>query len=340
MRVYKPILFAAVAALIVLALFAVWPVSTQDLVSRPQPAPDFESAVTLANENRDADADSVLQVCDATLLTHGYPTERAFVLVHGYANCPNQFLPLAEQLFERGFNVYLPRLPGHGYTNRMTTAMSDVDAPSLARVGDRAVDVAAGLGERVTVVGLSAGGAVAAWAGSRRREVDRAVLLTPALGIRGVPEAGQGGAIRLLTGLPDRQIWWDPRVRENLPGPDLAYPRFSTHAIGECFRLGVAAREIPLDDPAAPAGLVLVLNPKDPSLHNGVSRSLAAAWERAGAPVVVRELPGEWNLPHDFVDPAQPGARVDLVYPLLLEVILGTAPAAGEPAGGRVGGAG
>lgn len=340
MRLSKPILFAASAGFLVLVLFAVWPISTQDLVSHPRPAPDFASAVTLANGNQGGDADSVLRACDATLFTHGYPTPRAFVLVHGYANCPNQFLPLAEQLYERGFNVYLPRLPGHGYANRMTTAMSGVDAPSLARVGDRAVDVATGLGERVTVVGLSAGGAVAAWAGSRRPEVDRTVLLSPALGIRGVPEAGQGIAIRLLTGLPDRQMWWDPRVRENLPGPTLAYPRFSTHAIGECFRLGVAAREIPLDHRTPPARLVLVLNPKDPSLHNGVSRSLAAAWQRAGAPVVVRELPTDWNLPHDFVDPAQPGARVDLVYPFLLEAILGADPAAGEPGGQGAGQAG
>ena len=50
--------------------------------------------------------------------------------------------------------------------------------------GARAVDIAAGLGDQVTIAGLSAGGVVAAWAAQHRRDVHRAVLIAPSLGVR------------------------------------------------------------------------------------------------------------------------------------------------------------
>ena len=54
-------------------------------------------------------------------------------------------------------------------------------AEDLRDFADRMVDVAAGLGEQVIMVGLSAGGIVTAWAAQHRPEIDKAVTISPSL---------------------------------------------------------------------------------------------------------------------------------------------------------------
>ena len=62
--------------------------------------------------------------CVPYVLHHGAATERAIVLFHGFTNCPRQFSALAQQFFERGFNVYVPRLPRHGLRDKLTTELA------------------------------------------------------------------------------------------------------------------------------------------------------------------------------------------------------------------------
>ena len=91
----------------------------------------------------------------------------------------------------------------------------------------------------------------------------------------------------------------------------------------DSLRLGIAARDAAGVGPGRPRSLVLVLNQAELSLSNAASRALGAAWARKGVSVRVEELPEAWKLPHDFGDPAQPGARPDEVDPLLEAAILG-----------------
>ena len=79
----------------------------------------------------------------------------------------------------RGYSVVVPRLPGHGHRDRLTKALSDVRPDDLVHTADLAVDIAAGLGDEVTVVGLSGGGTLAAWLATERNDVNRAVLIAP-----------------------------------------------------------------------------------------------------------------------------------------------------------------
>jgi esterase/lipase len=66
-------------------------------------------------------------------MTHGKKVERAVVLVHGYTNCPNEFVGLRTRLYDMGYNVLVAPLPHQG------------------------------LGDKVTILGYSCGGVVTAW---------------------------------------------------------------------------------------------------------------------------------------------------------------------------------
>jgi hypothetical protein len=56
-------------------------------------------------------------------------------------------------------------------------------------------------------------------------------------------------------------------------------------------------------------------------VNNALARQLIAAWQAQGRAVDVEVLPRTDRLPHDLVDPRMPGARTELVYPVLLDML-------------------
>ena len=92
--------------------------------------------------------------------------------------------------------------------------------------------------------------------------------------------------------------------------------------VAEILRLGFAfadaARQL---DPAA-AAFRFVLNDNDESIKNTLADAVLARWKRRG---VVKadavRLGAELGLRHDFIDPAQPYAKTDVAYPILIEAI-------------------
>src|SRR5262249_8926071 len=121
------------------------------------------------------------------LMVHGARTPRAIVLLHGFTDSPRQFAALADSLYQSGDNVLVPRLPHHGEAGKNAKELAHVTAAELCRTADAAVDVAAGLGDSVVVVGLSVGATMAAWAAEHRPEVRRAVMIAPAFEVTHVP---------------------------------------------------------------------------------------------------------------------------------------------------------
>lgn len=104
--------------------------------------------------------------------------------IHGFTGCPALYLPLADLLFEAGFSVSAPLLAGHG------TAPED-----LRGVGELQwfQDMSEELGRllaryaKVHLIGLSLGGAIAAWLAATyagNRHLGRLVLLSPGLGLK------------------------------------------------------------------------------------------------------------------------------------------------------------
>ena len=180
-------------------------------------------------------------VCRLKLMTHDRKVERAIIMVHGYTNCPQQFQALGQRFYDLGYNVLIAPLPHHGLADRLTEAQAQLTAEELAAYADETVDIAQGLGERVTMMGISGGGVTTAWAAQNRSDLDLAVIISPAFGFKQVPTLLTAAVMNLYMFLPNSFVWWDPALQAEGSLPH-QYPRYSTHALVQTLRLGFAIR--------------------------------------------------------------------------------------------------
>jgi carboxylesterase len=255
-------------------------------------------------------------------MTHGLRTRRVIVFLHGLTNCPRQFQRLGDLCFARGDNVLIARLPRHGFADRMTPELARLTAAEMATFTDEVVDIGRGLGDSVTVAGLSLGGVMAAWAAQNRPDLDRAVVIAPLLGLPGVPVPLDRLLTRWWLATPNRFYWWDDKLRAEVPGPRYCYPRYGTKAIGELLELGfVVSAQASRERPGA-REIVMVTNGNDHAIDNRAVASLADAWRRHGATRISSyEFPAGLDVGHDLIDPEQPYQRTETVYPKLLELL-------------------
>lgn len=304
-------------AVLIPAAVAVWllrPLPMDDLVSNPAPTASYEEAMErLAAAETFEEQLPLHEGGRSIVLSHGHPTERVFVLLHGLTNAPRQFRGLGEELFEAGANVVIPRLAHHGFADRLTGAHADMTASDLIRYAEYGLDVARGLGRRVTVVGLSVSGISAAWLAQNRDDIDEAFLLAPLFAPAIVPDPLTPAFTAALVRLPNTMLWWDPRVRENIPGPPCNYPRFATRPLGDALRLGLhaAANEGPL----RVERLGVILTESDIAVNNRRTLRLVEQWQTASpdTEIFIHTFPAGENIPHDFIDPLQPDAQTGTV---------------------------
>ncbi len=299
-----------------------------DLDRRPRPAADCTEARARFECALERDPQAVDPASRSRLLGPPERTEHAIVFFHGLSNSPQQFLRLGQRFVEHGYHVYIPRLPYHGYADRMTTDLQHLTAGNLLDAAAESVDLAAGLANEVTVCGLSLGGVLAIWA-AFFRDVSLAAPIAPAIGLPFLPY----GLTRVLFGamarLPNRFIWWDPRSRQALRGPPYAYPRFSTHALAASQRLAVDLVEAAVHQPPRARSVLVISNAADLAVSNRATRLLVRRWRAAGANNVrTFEFPRRLKLFHDLIDPLQPNAQPDLVHPILEKMLLTGAPPA------------
>ncbi len=313
---------AAVAIGLVLFL----PVDTSDLVANPDPAGDYDAAVAMFAEKILPSPQPLNPLCEPQLLTHGAATDTVVVLIHGVSSCPRAFVDFAPLLHERGHNVVTVRMPENGYADRSTDALRDLTAEKLAAAADDAVDVAAGLGETVVVLGISAGGTMAAWAGQNRAEVDRTVLVAPFFGLGSFGVRLNMAIMRATLMLPPISIWKDPIQRTAFQGMPHAYQRQSTRGTGEIMRLGLGTYRQAREAPAGTNAVAVIVNDADTAVDNEVTRAFLQAWIDQGVPMVGYEFDAGHGLGHELIDPLEPGADPALTYPIIVEMIEGGAP--------------
>ena len=316
---------AVIAALLLLGLaWLLRPLPFDDLISAPDPAQSYDEAMARWARAQENEAAQPLHDGGRSIvLTHGYEADRVFVLLHGLTNAPRQFRALGEKLFATGANVVIPRLAHHGLADRMTDAHAALTAQDLIAYAQYGVDLAQGLGKQVTVVGLSISGISAAWLAQNRDDIDEVFLLAPLFGPAVVPDTFTPAFAAALERLPNQMLWWDPRVRENIPGPPYAYPRFATRPLGEALRLGLHTAQPDRKLRVNKLGVILTEN--DVAVNNRRTRRLVEEW-RATSPdteIFLHEFPAAEKIPHDFIDPLQPEARTDKVNALLVEWLTG-----------------
>ena len=320
----SPIASIAVGLFAMATVWLLRPLPLDDLISKPAPARSYEEAMERWSEVQEREARQPLHDGGRSIvLTHGHETERVFVLLHGLTNAPRQFRELGEKLFATGANVVIPRLAHHGLADRMTDAHASLTAQDLIRYAQNGVDLAQGLGKKVTVVGLSVSGISAAWLAQNRDDIDQVFLLAPLFEPAVVPDALTPALTAALVRLPNQMLWWDPRVRENLPGPPYNYPRFATRPLGDALRLGLQTAQPGRSLRVNRLGVILTEN--DLAVNNGRTRRLVEQWSAASpeTEIFLHEFPAAENIPHDFIDPLQPDARTDKVNALLVEWMTG-----------------
>jgi carboxylesterase len=100
----------------------------------------------------------------------------AVLLLHGFGDTPQTLVYLADELHARGWDVHAPLLPGHGRTLRSFASSRSQQWVGAAR---EALDYLLARYQRVAIVGLSMGGALAAILAAERDRVVALALLAP-----------------------------------------------------------------------------------------------------------------------------------------------------------------
>jgi len=306
---------------LVVGLAATIPLRSGDLRSHPFPVANYRSAIDQVERRQAADDRVVAPGGRTVLLTHGVRTPRVDVLLHGFTDSPSQFAELADSLFQRGDNVYVPRLPHHAERSGDARALAGLTAVQLRQTADSAADVATALGDTVVVVGLSVGGTMAAWMGQHRAEVRRVVMIAPAFEAGRVPSRLEGFLINLTERLPNV-------TRRSAPDsarPD-RNPGFATHALAEVLRLGKAVEKTADRDPPKAAEFAFMLNDLDRTVSSAGSLKVAKEWEAHGARVSVYAFPASLGLPHNVLDGREPGGQPALVLPEVIALTEGESP--------------
>jgi carboxylesterase len=196
-------------------------------------------------------------------------------------------------------------------------------AEELAGFANQAADIAQGLGERVIVTGLSGGGAMATYLSQERQDVDIAAPISPFLGIGFIPRPLNRPFANLFLIVPNFWQWWDPVHKENNPlTAPYAYARYPLHALLENMRLGYATEADAKRFPPKAEKIIVVTNANDESVNNGVIAEFEKMWRDHGdESLAVFQFDKALGLPHDLITPTRPGARIDLAYPKILELI-------------------
>lgn len=112
-------------------------------------------------------------------LVHAERASQAVLCLHGYSGYPGELALPAKRLYEAGYDVFVPRLPGHG--------TDGIDFMSTGRhqwldASRQAYEELARTYGRVSLVGHSMGGAIAVLLASKY-PVGPSVLYAPALSI-------------------------------------------------------------------------------------------------------------------------------------------------------------
>lgn len=318
------ILFIILMLIIILAIMQIFPVTVDD-TSVSDPAAGYEEATARITAIQDEQQASgvINPVCSSIVMDHGQETENVIVFFHGFTSCPEQFRELGQQMFDEGYNVYIPLMPHHGHLDRNGENLLPTTAEELAAFATESIDIAQGLGDRLVVGGLSGGGTIAAWIAQVHPDVDRAIAVAPFLGIGFIPTPLNRIVARILDDIPNIEMWWDPTTKAGNPNTaEYAYPGYPLHALAEYLRLGFATYDLAANQPPAVPSIVVINNAHDDSVNNGITNQLVAMWKLHGDESLrTYEFEDLLGLPHDVITPNRVDGDPAIVYPVIVDSI-------------------
>jgi alpha-beta hydrolase superfamily lysophospholipase len=299
---------------------------------RPAPATDEASSRARLAELMAMDADT--PEATRTRFFEADGQARATVVIwHGFTNAPPQFGLVAEALSRSGVRVLLPRMPRHGQADLLTRDLENLTADELTAHVDTCIDIAAGFGDPVWVLGLSAGAVLAAWGAATRGEVERLALVAPLVAPKGLPLPLLRLLVRFPKLVPNFYLWWDPRKKRELGHSPYAYPGFPMPGILPFLHLSES-----LFDHSVEAGhrlerTVLVSNPGDFAIRRDAALRFAEElFFPYSAVCGVAGIDPSTRWMHDFVDPHAPNTGTTEQVTAIMAAAFGI----GEPTAGGV----
>lgn len=272
--------------------------------SRPAPTVGPDQARERFAELRAADDARISDITRSQLFEPDGYVVATVVIWHGFTNAPSQFVHVAEALRDLGYRVLLPRMPHHGNSDVLTRELLQLTPAELVAHVDLVLDIAAGFAEPVWVVGLSAGGVLAAWAAATRAEVERVVLVAPLVAPKGFPMPLVRLFVRFPVLVPRFYMWWDPRKKADIGNSPHAYPGFPVPGVMPFMSLSEAMYDHTVEPGHELRRVVLVTNPGDFAIRRDAARAFVTTMFGASA-----DYYGEATVDagldwwHDFVDP-------------------------------------
>lgn len=300
------------------------PIAISEIESHPNPVPIYEEAIDRVKAMQEEENQNLTRdVCITKLYDHGKQTEHVIILIHGFTNCPEQFSEIGKQHFEAGHNVFIPRMPYHGLSDRLTGALAKLSVEDLAAFSDRVIDIAHGLGKKITVMGISGSGTLVAWLAQNRADIDFAFAIAPLLGLAFVPPSFTKIFERIALLLPNFYMWWDPRTKADNPySIYYAYPGYPTRALVQFVRLAMITRAQAEKSPPAAANITFIINDAEPAISNPEALRLFRLWQRYGkANLSEVHFEKDMNLPHDIITPGTPGVPIQDIQPRLIGAV-------------------
>jgi alpha-beta hydrolase superfamily lysophospholipase len=316
--------FFAFAVLSFTLWFAFRSISMGKLKTASGPVTSYDEAVARVKAMQEEDnQDLTRDVCITKLYDHGKQTEHVIILLHGFTNCPEQFSEIGKQHFEAGSNVFIPRMPYHGLADRLTDALVNLTVEDLASFGDQIIDIAHGLGNKVTVMGVSGSGTLVAWLAQNRADIDFAFAIAPLFGLAFIPSKFTNLFERIALRLPNFFIWWDPRTKADNPySIYYAYPRYPVRALVQFLRLAMITRARAETAPPKARHIAMIINDAEPAVSNTEILRFLKLWRKhENINITEIHFEKEMKLPHDIITPGTPGIPIGDIQPRLINAV-------------------
>ncbi|WP_353260260.1 alpha/beta hydrolase [Prochlorothrix hollandica] len=202
--------------------------------------------------------------CRSLFFCHNRPTGKVLLLFHGFTAAPYQFARIAHALFQDGYNVLVPLLPGHGLAGRWNAQNPPPLPTSQGDYQDFAVrwlKRSRVLGRQLIVGGIGSGGTLATWLSlAYPSQIDRSLLLAPYW-----PDSQ--GTIDLFAQAQQQYYRWiTPRKAIPLP----CYSGFSQRSLELFFELGETVLSQASQGQSPPA--LLVTSESDRAIGNSLGQ--------------------------------------------------------------------
>ncbi len=189
------------------------------------------------------------------------------LVLHGFTGNPGSVRALAEACAAAGHTVELPRLPGHGTTveDMLDTGWKDWSAAAEAAYSDLA-----GRCEQVVVAGLSMGGSLTCWLGTRHPSIAGLVCINPAV----APSDDMRALVAVMVESGETLM---DGIGSDIAAPGVVETAYSQTPLAPLLTLFEASAEVVEDLGRITSPLLLFTSPEDHVVPPADSDLLAAA---------------------------------------------------------------